>query len=181
MSVNTVSSGALKTPNRLHYGWVIVAVCTLMMTITYGLMYSYSVFFKPLADYFQWDRTTVSGVYSAFQIIRGALAIGIGWLADKYGVRKIAAFCGLMIGLGLILSSQVETLWQLYITYSLIEALGLSGTFGIATSITTRWFSQKRGLALGIVSCGGGLGTLLIIPGAERLINATDWSTANRG
>jgi MFS family permease len=163
---------------KLHYGWVIVAVCALMMGITYGLIYSYSVFFKPLADYFNWDRATVSGVYSASLIIRGAVSIVTGWLADKYGARKLMAFCGLMIGLGLILSSQVSSLWQLFLSYALIEAIGLSGTFGIATAVTARWFIRNKGLALGLVSAGSGVGTLLIVPGSERLINATDWSTA---
>jgi MFS family permease len=163
---------------KLHYGWVIVAVCALMMGITYGLMYSYSVFFKPLAEYFNWDRATVSGVYSASLIFRGAVSIFIGWLADRFGATRLMAFCGLMIGLGLILSSQITQIWHLYLTYALVEAIGLSGTFGIATAVTSRWFTRNRGLALGIVSSGSGIGTLLIVPGSERLINATDWSMA---
>jgi MFS family permease len=163
---------------KLFYGWVIVAVCTLIMAVVYGLIYSYSVFFKPLAEHFQWDRATVSGVYSASLIIRGAFSIGVGWLADKYGPVKITAVCGFMIGLGLVLTSRVTELWQLYATYAVIEAVGLSGGFGIATAVTSRWFTKNRGLALGIVSSGVGVGTLLIVPGAERLINAFDWSGA---
>ncbi len=163
---------------KLHYGWIIVAVCALMMGITYGLMYSYSVFFKPLAEYFNWDRATVSGVYSASLIFRGAVSIFVGWLADRFGAAKLMAFCGLMIGLGLILSSLVTEVWHLYLTYAVVEAIGLSGTFGIATAVTSRWFTRNRGLALGIISSGSGIGTLLIVPGSERLINATGWSTA---
>jgi MFS family permease len=164
--------------SKLFYGWVIVAVCTLIMAVVYGLIYSYSVFFKPLAEHFQWDRATVSGVYSASLIIRGAFSIGVGWLADKYGPVKITAICGFMIGLGLVLTSRVTELWQLYATYAVIEAVGLSGGFGIATAVTSRWFTKNRGLALGIVSSGVGVGTLLIVPGAERLINSFDWSGA---
>jgi len=164
--------------SRFFYGWVVVGISTVMMAITYGLMYSYGVFFKPLAEYFNWDRATVSAIYSASLIIRGAISIGTGWLADRYGAARLMAFCGFMIGLGLILSGQVRELWQLFITYAIIEAIGLSGTFGIATAITSRWFTKNRGLALGIVSCGTGLGTLIIVPGAERLIAATDWSKA---
>ena len=141
-------------------------------------MYSYSVFFKPLAEHFQWDRATVSLVYSASLIIRGAISIGIGWLADKYGAARVMAFCGLMIGMGLVLSSQVNSLWQFFITYALIESAGLSGTFGIATAITSRWFTKNRGLALGIVSSGVGLGYLFMVPASERLINAAGWSQA---
>jgi MFS family permease len=178
MSGSPSSDGVTVTHGRFFYGWVIVAVCTLMLAVSYGLMYSYSVFFKPLADNFGWDRATVSLVYSASLVIRGAISIGIGWLADRYGSLKIMVFCGFMIGLGLVLSSQVQTLWQFFITYALIEALGLSGAFGIATAVTSRWFVRNRGLALGIVSSGVGLGTLLIVPGAERLIAAFNWSQA---
>jgi MFS family permease len=83
-----------------------------------------------------------------------------------------------MVGLGLALSSQVHTLWQFFITYALIEAIGLSGSIVIGTSVTSRWFTKNRGLALGIVSSGVGLGTLLIVPGTEWLINAFGWSRA---
>jgi MFS family permease len=164
------------TRRKFFYGWVIVAVCTLMIAITYGLMYSYSVFFKPLAEHFNWDRATVSSVYSVSFIIRGAVAIGIGWLADRYGSAKLMAFCGFMLGLGLVLSSYVRELWQLYLTYGLIEAIGLSGAFGIGTAMVSRWFTKNRGLALGIVSTGSGLGTLFIVPGTERMVNAFGWS-----
>jgi len=166
------------TGSRLSYGWVIVAVSTLMMAVTYGLMYSYSVFFKPLADHFGWDRASISAIYSASFIIRGAVSIGIGWLADRFGSTRIMVFCGVLTGLGLALSSLVNSLWQLFITYAVIEAIGLSATFGVVTSLTSRWFIKNRGLALGIVSSGVGLGTLFVVPGAERLINASDLPSA---
>jgi MFS family permease len=170
--------GAEVARSRFFHGWVIVAACALMIAITYGLMYSYSVFFKPLADYFSWGREAVSLIYSASLIIRGAISIGVGWLADRYGAGKLMIICGIMIGLGLVLSSQVQTLWQFFVTYALIEAFGLSGAFGIGTAVVSRWFTHKRGLALGIVSSGSGLGTLLIVPGSERLIEAFGWSQA---
>jgi MFS family permease len=166
------------SPRKLNYGWIIVAAGTLMLAICYGLIYSYSVFFKPLAAYFNWDRATVSLVYSASVVIRGAVAIGVGWLADRYGARKLMVFCGLMIGLGLVLSSQVQTLWQFFVTYAIIEPIGLSGAFGVATAMTSRWFTKNRGLALGIVSSGVGIGTLIMVPGNERLIDALGWSQA---
>jgi MFS family permease len=141
-------------------------------------MYSYAVFFKPIADYFNWDRATVSLIYSASLIIRGAISIGVGWLADKYGPVRLMVLCGFMIGLGLALSSRVTQLWQLYLTYGVIVSLGLSGAYGIGTAMTSRWFIRNRGLALGVVSTGSGLGTLFIVPVIERLINAFDWQTA---
>src|ERR1035437_4947426 len=167
-----------ETHSKLNYGWIIVVSSTLMIAITYGVMYSYAVFFKPIADYFNWDRATVSLVYSASLIIRGAISIGVGWLGDRYGPVKLMVLCGFAIGLGLALSSRVTHLWQLHITYGVIESLGLSGAYGIGTAMTSRWFIKNRGLALGVVSTGSGLGTLFIVPTIERLIAAYDWQAA---
>jgi MFS family permease len=163
-------------PSPSSYGWVIVAACSLMIFITYGLIYSYSVFFKPLAEHFLWDRATVSLIYSLSVVIRGAAAIGTGWLADKFGARKIMVISGILMGAGFLLSSRVSALWHFFIAYGIIESIGMSGVFGTVTAMVSRWFTKNRGLALGIVASGSGMGTLLLVPGAERLINAVDWS-----
>jgi MFS transporter, OFA family, oxalate/formate antiporter len=176
MEENTSWGEEGTTQRPSNYGWVIVAACSLMILVTYGLTYSYSVFFKPLADYFQWDRASVSLIYSLSVIIRGAAAIGTGWLADKYGARKTMVFCGLMIAAGYLLSSQVSALWQFFLSYAIVEAIGVSGIFGIGSAIASRWFTRHRGLALGIVASGSGLGTLLIVPATERLVSAVQWS-----
>ena len=176
MSSFPTGNNVLAPRRRFSYGWVIVAACTLLIAVTYGLMYSYSVFFQPLAEHFGWDRATLSGIYAISFVVRGAVSVGVGWLADRYGAAKIMAFCGFMLGLGLVLSSQVKELWQFYLTYGLVEPIGLSGTFGIGTAMVSRWFTKNRGLALGIVSTGSGLGTLFIVPAAERLIAAVGWS-----
>lgn len=178
MSNNSGSQNILITPRKLDYGWIIVASCTLLVGLSTGMMLSYSVFFKPLAEYFNWDRSTVSFIYSAAYIVRGAVGIALGWLADRYGAKLVMLFCGVLAGLGFILASQVNSLWQMILTFAVVEAIGLSGAFAIGTTLVSRWFTQKRGLALGIVSTGSGLGTLLIVPGSERLVSLFNWSQA---
>jgi len=171
-----VSSSAISFNKQSSYGWIIVITCCLMTFLTYGLAYSYSVFFKPLAEYFQWDRASVSLIYSLAIIIRGASAIGSGWLADKYGSRKTMVFCGIMMCLGYLLSSRVTNLWQFFLTYAVIEAIGMSGIFGIGSAMVAKWFTRKPGFPMGIIASGSGLGTLLLVPASERLVNAVDWS-----
>ncbi len=159
---------------HIYYGWVVVAVTTLIIALAYGTMYSYSVFFKPIVDHFNWDRATVSSVYSVSLVLRGLVSIGVGWLADRYGAVKLTAFCGI----GRARPNAWPNLWQLYLTYGLILSIGLSGAFIIGSAVTSRWFLRKRAVALAIVSTGSGMGTLIIVPLSELLIRLYSWSSA---
>lgn len=179
-----MTDGLLKIPGppaarrEVYYGWVIVAVCSLSMAIAYGIIYSFSVFFKPIADQFNWDRATVASIYSLAMIFRGAVTVPIGWLADRYGPMKVFGFCGAMIVAGLVLTSRVTELWQFYVTYAIVTSIGLCGAYAIGSAVTSRWFLRKRGMALGIVATGAGFGTLLLVPLSQHLINVYSWSSA---
>lgn len=160
------------------YAWVVVAASCALLVMHAGIMYSYGVFFKPLAASFNWSRAATSGAYSLRQLMQGVGALPMGWLADKFGPARVMAICGALAGLGLILTSRVTSLWQLYLAYGVVLGVGLSGSFTIATATTARWFVKRRGMALGIVAAGMGLGTFILLPVAERLVAAFDWPRA---
>jgi len=161
-----------------YYGWVIVAICTVNLVLSAGVMYSYGVFFKHLAASFEWNRAVTSGVYSVFMIFHGAFALPMGWLVDRAGPKKTLLLCGFIMGVGLILTSRITALWQIYITFGVLVGIGTSGFFPVGMGTTARWFTARRGLALGIVAAGIGLGTLLLVPASERLIAASGWAAA---
>jgi MFS family permease len=148
------------------------------MAISYGIIYSFSVFFKPIAAQFDWDRATVASIYSLAMLVRGAVTIPIGWLADRYGPMKVFGFCGAMIVAGLVLASRVTALWQFYLAYDIVLSFGLCGAYAIGSAVTSRWFHRKRGMALGIVAAGSGVGTLVLVPLSQHLIDVFDWSRA---
>lgn len=173
------STGATTTARKgLFYGWVIVVACTSLLVINAGIIYSFGVFFKPMAAHFGWSRAATAGAYSMYQVSYGLSVLAMGWLGDRFGPAKVMTFCGIMAGAGLVLAGQIKSLWQLYLTYGVMVGIGLSGSFAIGTATTARWFTKKRGLALGIVSAGMGLGTLVVVPIAGRLVASVDWSKA---
>ncbi len=178
MSVPHIPTPTGKTHKAFFYGWVIVAACTLIQIMQYGIQYSFGVFFKPLASDFGWSRAATSGAYSLLMISAGVSALPLGWLADRFGPARVMAICSLIMGLAVVLASQVTELWQLYLTFGIMLGIGIGGTMAITGGVTARWFLRKRGLALGIVSSGIGLGTLIAPPVAERLINVLGWSSA---
>jgi len=138
--------------------------------------YSFGIFFKPLAAEFNWTRAMTSGAFSLYMLSRGGFGILTGWATDKYGPRITIGAGGFFIGLGLLLTSQISTLWQLYIFYGLLVGLGVSVAFAPLVATVARWFVKKRGLATGIVLAGIGLGTAIMPRPASYFIDTYGWS-----
>src|SRR5512138_496715 len=93
-------------------------------TVSFGIRYSFGVFFNSLEMEFNLSRTAVSGIFSVYMILGGVFAIAGGWALDRFGPRKVALAMSLFTGFSLLVSSQVQASWQLYITYSLLLAVG---------------------------------------------------------
>jgi predicted MFS family arabinose efflux permease len=90
----------------------------------------------------------------------------------------VAVAGGLLLGLGLVLSSQVRTLWQLYVTFGFMVGFAVGAFYAPLTSTATKWFTARRGLAVALVSSGIGVGILLIAPLARALTSLWDWRIA---
>jgi MFS family permease len=160
------------------YGWYIVGAGFLISFIGIGTRYSYGVFVKSLDADFQMTRGMTSGVFSLYMLLGCFVAIMGGWAMDRYGPRKVGIFMGVFTGLSLILTSHSRAPWQLLITYSLFLSLGTGAVYGVVNTTTSRWFVEKRGIAVAISSAGGGVGAIILAPFATHLISSFDWRTA---
>jgi len=160
---------------RFFYGWVVVAAAFCVALVSYGVQYSFGIFLKPLSEDFGWSRTLVSGAASLFMFSRGALAILTGRATDRYGPGLTVAIGGFFLGLGLLLTSLISDAWQLYLFYGLMVGFGLSVAFAPLVATASRWFVSKRGLAIGIVVAGIGMGTVVMSPLARYLISLFEW------
>ena len=160
---------------RFSYGWVIVVACLAFITVSYGIRFSFGVFFKPLEQEFGWTRALTSGIFSVYMLLGSVFAIIAGWVADRYGPKIVFLAMGFFNLLGLALTSQAHTLWHLFLTYSLLVAIGTGPIYAVATSVVTRWFLQRRGFALSVVTSGVGLGSIIMAPVAASLITDYGW------
>lgn len=163
---------------RFFYGYIIVLAGFFVMVLMNGAFYSFGVFFKPMLEEFGWTRAMTSGAYSLNMILWGSLSIITGRLNDRFGPRIVITACGFIFGAGYLLMSRISTLWQFYLFYGVIIAIGLSGCFTPIASTVTRWFTKRRGLATGIVISGIGVGTIIIPPLASQLISIYGWRTS---
>jgi MFS family permease len=161
--------------HKFYYGWVVMIASLVIGIVSFGIRYSFGVFFGSLETEFNLSRTAVSGIFSVYMILCGVFGVAGGWALDRFGPRKTALAMSLITGLSLLVSSQVHSAWQLYITYSFLMAVGTGAIFSIVNTTTTRWFVRKRGLAVGITSAAGSIGEVFMAPLATFLIANYDW------
>jgi len=160
---------------KLFYGFIVVLAGFFIMMVTWGAFYCFGVFFKPVLIEFGWTRAATSGAYSLSFGLSGFLGIFAGRLSDRVGPRIVMIGCGLFLGSGYLLMSQISTIWQLYLFYGVIVGIGLSGAYVSTVSAVSRWFVKRRGLMTGIVLAGIGAGTMVMPPLANWLISSYGW------
>src|SRR5207245_7103058 len=94
------------------------------------------------------------------------------------GSRGITVAGGVLLGLGLVLSSQATALWQLNVTFGVAVGFAAGAFLAPLSATATKWFTANRGLAVGVVSAGGGAGMLLLSPLTRWLTSLYDWRVA---
>ena len=144
----------------------------------FGGLHSFGVFFKPLLAEFGWTRATISGAYSLSLTLSGFLGMGTGRLTDRFGSRSLITIGGLLLGIGYILLSQANAVWQLYLLYGVIIGISISCILIPTLSTLARWFIKRRGMMTGLVIAGTGVGMIAMPLLADRLISGYGWRTS---
>ena len=176
------SGGLFTVPVKLRdgvfYGWIIVAVFLVIQAVLMGIASSFTVFFKSIEAEFELTRTVTSAISSVSMILIPISGFFGGWALDRYGPKVVLLFMGLLTGLSLVLTSRTGAAWQVFLTYSVLLAIGMGPVYVVATTTVSRWFNRKRGLAVGIAGSGEGLGTITMAPLSNFLISRFNWKTA---
>lgn len=160
------------------YGWYVVFGCAMVVLGVSGGQFSFGVFLQPMTEEFGWSRGTLSLAFGITYMISGLLRPLAGYLADRYDA-KWAALSGVVImGSMLVALPMVNTLWQLYLVFSVMSAGITLGTGPILTKIVSQWFLTRRGLTLGITGGAGSLGAMLLVPATSAFLVLLDWREA---
>src|SRR3972149_1364740 len=127
MTTQDILPSAGEKIDNVFYGWVILATVLIIGSILAGVRDSFSVFFKSLAAEFNLSRAETSSIYSLNALFSTIFLFMKGWAVDRYDRRFVISLMGLFTGLGLLITSQTNALWQLYISYSVLMSLGTVG------------------------------------------------------
>jgi MFS transporter, OFA family, oxalate/formate antiporter len=158
--------------------WLIVAA---LFTVTYGVstpLAAFGVFLPVFAETFGWSRGAISTALSVNLLLGGVAGFVIGALADRRGPRVTLVSTVLLAGVAFSLASTVTALWQLYLLVGVLGGVGMSSFYLLSTTTVTRWFGERRGLALALVLVGFNLAYITAGPLAAWLIARVGWRAA---
>ena len=161
---------------RFFYGYIILALCFLNMVVMRGVNGSFSVYYLALLNEFSWSHSDGASVASANFLVYALASPFVGLAFDRLGPRLLMPLGGLLVGVGLLLSSFAGSLWDLYVSYGFITAVG-QGALGFVGHIAliSYWFVRRRATAIGIATMGQGMGALIMIPLTQQLIDHIGW------
>ncbi|MBI4310763.1 MAG: MFS transporter [Chloroflexi bacterium] len=173
---STAVDGAKKKP-RLFYGWYIVAGTFFAHWMGAGIgVPMFGQFFKPMSSELGWSRSMTTMPLVARNIISHLIGPIIGPLMDRFGPRYLMTFGAIIAGIGTMLMSQVNSLWQFILYFAVIGAIGNAGLSNIVTNTTlAKWFVRKRGRATGIAASGINAGEMVMTPIVLVLLSAIGW------
>lgn len=162
----------------VFYGWAVVAAAFVVLFVAYGIHYSFGVFFAALLHEFGWRRASLAGAFSLYAFAYCIFGFPAGRLTDRWGPRVVIAGGGAFLGVALAGMALVDALWQPYVLYGVLAALGMGTAYVPCNSTVVKWFVRRRGLAVGLASSGASVGTFALPPLAQLLIMSVGWRLA---
>ncbi len=158
-----------------HWAWIILATCFVNLFINYSVRLGYGVVLPEMIKDLSLSRTAGGTIFNAYLFSYIILTPITGYLTDRFGARYVITTCTFILGVGVFLMGTAESLWTACLFY-IIVGLGSTGMWTPIITVVQRWFAPKRrGLALGILSTGYGLGFATMGVVFPWIVNQFSW------
>lgn len=166
-------------PAKIFYGWWVALAFSVAVFLSTGVRFAVGPFLKPIVDDLGLDRGSFSLVVSLSLFLYGAFMPLVGTVVDRVGSRLVVTGGTLILGGALGATALSTTLWQLYLFYGVLGALGLATTgHVVGAAILARWFVRRRGTAVSMLGGAAMAGMTVLVPVAMWLILTVGWRWA---
>jgi MFS family permease len=134
------------------------------------------VLIVPLQEQFDWSRATISGAVSVNLLLFGFMGPFAAALMERFGIRNVCACALVTISAGALLTTQMTSAWQLYLLWGVVVGLGTGSMATVlAATVANRWFVERKGLVLGLLTAASATGQLIFLPLLGWLAKEVGW------
>ncbi|MGC1295259.1 MAG: MFS transporter [Alloacidobacterium sp.] len=176
-----IDSQAASESSIRYAGWGVAAAAFIGVMVSFApiVPYTFSLFLNPLHAAFGWKREAIGGTFALAAITVALVSPGIGVLLDRFAPRRIILPAILIFACALASLSRLGPhIGQFYLTFFVL-GLVANGTAQFAyTRTVLTWFHKHRGFALALILTGSGVGSVLIPPITQWVIQHHGWRSA---
>ncbi|MEW5722222.1 MAG: MFS transporter [Thermodesulfobacteriota bacterium] len=161
-----------------HWAWLILATCFVNLFINYSARLGYGVVLPEMIRDWGITRAQAGSIYNAYLFTYVLVTPLTGYLTDRLGARVVIAVCALVLSLGLLLMGTAPSLPRACAFYAVV-GLGSTGMWTPVVTVVQRWFApERRGLALGVLATGYGLGFATMGAAFPVIVGRFSWRHA---
>jgi MFS family permease len=165
--------------SRLYYGWFVLAASFLILFFNSGARYSFGVLFKPMVADLGWNRGPISFAFFLNMTLFALSNVVVGKFYDRYGPKWVIIISTLLISAGYSLISVTSSLWEFYVYYGVLAAIGTGGvSIPLMSVLISKWFDKWRGLAISLTLSGSCLGHFVMIPAITAFTLHLGWRSS---
>ena len=172
MAKTTAKTSAWKP----HYAWIVLGVTFATLLVAGATRATPGVLSVPLEQHFGWSRATISLAVSLNLVLFGLMGPFSAALVEYLGARRTMIGAILLVATGVALTALMQSAWQLILLWGLVVGAG-TGMMALAlgATVVNRWFTARRGLAMGILTASNATGQLIFLPLLAALVEAHGW------
>ncbi|QEH36631.1 Oxalate:formate antiporter [Aquisphaera giovannonii] len=173
MDTRGESSGAF------HYAWVIAGLTFLVLLATAGVRSAPGVLIVPLEREFGWDRATISLAVSVNLVLYGLIGPFAAAFMGRLGIRRTVLASLLFVATGVALTPLMTAPWHLMLLWGVVVGGGTGMTaLVLGATVVNRWFAERRGLVLGVLTASTATGQLVFLPMLASVVARVGWRPA---
>ncbi|MEW6640134.1 MAG: oxalate/formate MFS antiporter [Pseudomonadota bacterium] len=155
--------------------WLQLGLGLVAMMAISSPQYVWTLFVKPFQGATGADLPAIQITFSLLIVLQTWLSPLQGWLVERFGARLLITAGCVLSGLGWVASAQIHGIWGLYLTYGLLCGVGTGIVYVGIVGLMVRWFSDRRGLATGVVAAGYGFGAILTTFPIDGMIKSSGY------
>jgi sugar phosphate permease len=164
---------------QLHYAWIVAGVTFVVMLITAGVRATPGLFMVPLETEFGWSRASISAAIAVNIALFGLIGPFAASVMDRWGLRRVVLGAIALMTAAVVASTRMTTEWQFFLLWGVLVGVSTGVTaMVLAAVIATRWFDERRGLVMGMLSAANATGQLAFLPLLARVVESSNWRSA---